>query len=264
MRIVSHIVLFAAVFCMAVGDEKNYQQVGTIEGNWDHVDTDNIGFLYLTKGDELRRFTSDGTLQFMYSDKSLGAITSVDATNSLRIIVFYQDLAQLCMLDNTLSLQGEPISLDELGFDQVTEVCASNNNHLWLFDRTAFRLIRVNHLMEYQYSTTHLNQLLGLDVNPNFMLEQNNWLYVNDPNHGIFVFDNYGTYSKTIPIKGLAEFQVGEDVIYYIKDQQLHYYHLRLLREEKIETPRQNFSDLKIHSKRLFIQYQDKVEIWSR
>ena len=69
--------------------------------------------------------------------------------------------------------------------------------------------------------------MTGLTLDPNFMLERDNSLYLNDPETGILIFDKYGTYSKTIPVKGLTSFQVFDRKIIYITGQEINIYDTR-------------------------------------
>jgi hypothetical protein len=59
-------------------------------------------------------------------NKNLGDISFVDASNMLRILVFYKDFLQVVFLDNTLSANGETVSFDKIGFQQAQLVCSSH------------------------------------------------------------------------------------------------------------------------------------------
>jgi hypothetical protein len=254
--------LFIALLCLG-SPPTEYKLVTTLASSADLMTSDNLGNLYLASEETLEKHLRDGSLQYKYSDLTLGKITSIDASNSLRVTLFYRDLSQVVILDNTLSPQSDAVALDQLGYSQVTQVCTSNNNHLWLYDRTAFSLIRVDRHLEAVTTTNYLNQILGKDLDPNFMVEYNNWLYLNDPKIGILVFDNFGTYSKTIPITNLTSFQVLDDGLYYVLNARLMKYDFRALMESEVVLPEQGFEGVQLQKNRLFIRQHAGLSIYS-
>ena len=70
-----------------------------------------------------------------------------------------------------------------------------------------------------------------------FMIEKDNAVYLNDPAIGIMVFDIFGNYSKTVPIKGLKKFQVFQDQIIYFDNGRLNAYGLITLDLKSIQLP---------------------------
>jgi hypothetical protein len=80
--------------------------------------TDNIGNIYTVNGDQISKFSPNGDLLKIYSNKKLGKISSVDASNPLRIVVYYKDFARVVLLDSQLSENGEGISLETLNLEQ--------------------------------------------------------------------------------------------------------------------------------------------------
>lgn len=52
-----------------------------------------------------------------------------------------------------------------------------------------FALVRLDSKLAVAQTTSNLNQLLGIEINPNFMCEYNNSVYLNNPSTGILVFD---------------------------------------------------------------------------
>src|SRR3712207_4895040 len=104
--------------------------------------TDNLGNVYLVKGDLLEKYDAQGKLFKTFSNKTLGKITSVDASNPLKLVVFYKEFNQVLFLDNMLSQSSEILQLNQLLPGQITLVSNSHNNGLWLFDSSTGSLIR--------------------------------------------------------------------------------------------------------------------------
>jgi len=74
----------------------------------------------------------------------------------------------------------------------------------------------------------NLQQVTGYTPEPNYMLERDNFLYLNDPATGILIFDKYGSYYKTVPVKGLASFQVFNRKLIYVEGDQISIYDTKL------------------------------------
>jgi hypothetical protein len=198
------------------------------------VDTftaDNLGNIYSVKEDELIKFLPSGKFFVRYSNLKLGTITTVDASNPLKILLYYRDFQQIVFLDDQLSLNSDLVSLEKLGYEQTELVCASTNNGFWIYNKQNNELIRFNENSKKAASTGNLKQVLQRDLNPVSMTEHNNYLFLNSPETGIYVFDMFGTFSKVISLKDLKEFQVSDNVIYYKKDSSLCSYNYKLFEE---------------------------------
>ncbi|MCB0482330.1 MAG: hypothetical protein KDC83_12945 [Flavobacteriales bacterium] len=221
---------------------QSLNKVQTISGSFDFVRMDNFGKLYLVKGNEVKMYGPDGNFLSQNSDKYLGDITDIDATNGLELLVFFEDQVQILFLDNQLGLKGRDIPLEELGFQQVSHACNSYGNGVWLFDKVKFQLTRLDKKNSFTANSGNLSQLLGFSVDPIYMRESNNWLYLLDRKKGILVFDIYGAYYKTIPVTGIDYFQVsGNNLIHYKKPYVLSFN----LKELETDTLWQTTSDIK-------------------
>ena len=180
---------------------------------------DNFGKLYLVSQNEISLLDPAGKFIVRNSNKLYGNISDLDASNGLELLLFFKDLSQVIFLDNQLAEKGKKLSLEEIGFDQVTLACTSQGMGVWLFDQTRFELTRVDQNGKFTSKSGNLMQVLGFAPQPNFMREYNNWVYLNDPKRGILVFDNFGAYYKTILIKNVDYFQIKEHHIFHTKDQ---------------------------------------------
>jgi hypothetical protein len=189
-----------------------------IKTKFDFFTTDNIGNIYMIKEDELVKYLPSGKFFMRYSNLKLGNISTVDATNPLKIVLYYRDFQQIIFLDDQLSENSDVVSLEKLGYEQTELVCASNNNSFWIYDKQNNELNRFNENSKKITSTGNLKQILQRDLSPNFMLEHNGYLYLNSPETGVYVFDVFGAFSKVISIKNLRQFQVSENIIYYQRD----------------------------------------------
>jgi hypothetical protein len=141
--------------------------------------------------------------------------------------LYYHDFQQIVFLDNQLTVNSEPISLEALGYEQSDLVCASANNSFWIYNKQNNELVRFNENSKKIAATGNLKQILQVELKPNFMKEYNGFLFLNSPETGIFVFDIFGTFNKIISLKDLKRFDINSDIIYYQKDSSFCSYNYR-------------------------------------
>jgi hypothetical protein len=245
--------------CFSFTADDKLKDLYTIRAKADLFTTDNFGNTYLVKADEMRKYNPQGELLKIFSAKSLGKISSVDASNPLRVLLFYKDFASILFVDDLLSQNGDVINLLDLSLEQSDAVCTSFNNGLWFFNRQNANLIRLDENLQTVVNTGNLNRLLNATFKPNFLLEHNGYVYLNNPTEGIFVFDIYGTYFKTIPIKDLDRFQVKENLLIYFADGQLRSYNLKLLTEANM--PFAGAVDARVEKENYYLFYKDSVQV---
>jgi len=231
--------------------------------NAEMVFTDRLGDVYTVKGDALIKYKSNGSLFRIYSNKSLGQITRVDATNPLKVIVFYQDLSRVVFVDNTLSESGEPLRLETLDREQVNQVCWSYDNGIWLYDPVNFYLTRLDQRLKINVDIRNLNQILGFAPIPNWMEEYGNHLFMSIPGRGILQFDIFGTYLRNIPIRDAEQFHVaGNFVLYRNKKQELNVYDMKALQNSAWEIPGGDFLDFSFVQNKLYVLQRDSLKAY--
>jgi hypothetical protein len=171
------------------------------------IEIDQYGYFYIIDQDNLIKYDSEGHTLYHFSNKLLGNIDQIDISNPLRPLLFYKDQGLIIVLDNTLSQQKEPISLNELGLYQTSCIANSNfDNGIWLYDIDVNEIIKINHLSEVNYRSGNLSVLIPNMEFPILNLkEKNRKLYVVTRNK-IFVMDQFGSLLSVITLsaeKGL-------------------------------------------------------------
>ena len=218
-----------------------------------NIEADQVGNLYITNNEEIIQINQKGEELNRYSNKQLGKISYLDISSSLKPLVFYQNLSQIIFLDNRLYPRTEKISLEQIGFPQATLVCASYMNGLWIFDQVDISITRLDRNGEETAKVINLNQLLGIEINPIFMMEKYNKLYLYDKNYGIFVFDVYGNFAKKLPILGLEKFKISNNLIYYPAKNEVILYDQVGLVETKLPLPISNPLNVYLSGNKIWI-----------
>ncbi len=227
----------------------------------DYFISDNLGNAYIIKGNEIFKYLPNGKLFNRYSNLMLGNITSVDATNPLKLLLFYRDFSKIQVLDNQLS-ENRVISLQDLGLEQSTLACTSFDNGFWVYDQISFSLIRFNQAFDKTQEVRNINQNIGYEPQPNFLHESGDWVYLNNPETGVLVFDIFGTYFKTIPLKGLKDFQIAGDNLLYFNDGKLQSYNLKTLQQAEVQIPPDEIQMLRVEKEKLMILTKESLKVY--
>lgn len=249
-------------FLFSVKLSAQYSLATEVEVKADYFTSDNLGNAYLINGHEIFKYLPNGKLFNRYSNLMLGNITSVDATNPLKLLLFYRDFSKIQFLDNQLSENRGVISLQDLGLEQSTLACISFDNGFWVYDQISFSLIRFNQAFDKTQEVRNINQNIGYEPQPNFLHESGDWVYLNNPGTGILVFDIFGTYFKTIPIKGLTDFQIAGENLLYFKEGKLLSYNLKTLQEAEVQIPYDEIKMLRVEKEKLMILTKENLKIY--
>jgi hypothetical protein len=246
-----------------VFSQSKFSLIKTIDVESDFFTSDNQSNVYVVKGNELTKFDKTGKELYKYSNKNFGNISFVDASNMLRVLVFYKDFLQVVLLDNTLSITGDPINLEKVGFQQTQLVCSSHNNGLWVYDQQNFELIRFDQGLVKTQQTGNLTAALNVDLQPNFILEYDNKVYLNNPTSGILMFDVYGTYYKTIPVKNAACFQPIGEWVYYMEKDKVKAYNVKSTEEKEFTMPQEKFDNFRLELGILMLRTEKSISLFS-
>lgn len=217
--------------------------------------TDQTGSYYEIYSNQIIKIGKNGQRQFTYSNNILGEISSVDVSNPMKIVVFFKDFSKVVVLDNTLTEQGGVLDLNEISLEETSLACTSYNNGIWYYNPVKFQLTRIENTINITNTSANISTLLNKNIQPNFLVEFNNRVYLNDSTQGVLVFDIYGTYLKTIPIFGLTTFQVKEKFLLYVNQLgQIETYDFFTL-EKTIYKPLQHSKvrTVRIENKTIFI-----------
>lgn len=228
--------------------------------------TDKLGNCYVvSENNQVTKYNSQGVDEANFSDKNMGKLKWVDATNPLKILLFYTDFNQVTVLDNKLSLRIQ-ISLRDLNILQPLLVCTSINEGLWIFDQQDFQLKRLGMDLKIVQESGNITQLTGQVLHPTQLIEANGYVYINNPSTGVLIFDLFGTYYKTIPIKDIASIQIVNDDLFYYKDNQLMRYNLKTIQEINIPLPEMADSltlAVRIEQQKVYLLKQQHLNIYS-
>ncbi len=227
------------------------------------MQTDRLGNLYvLSQTNQLYKYDITGKLLSTLNYSYIGNITHIDASNPFELYLFYRELNAVVFLDNNLAYRGR-MNLSDAGIIQASSAARNYANGLWIFDQGDLQLKKLDRDAKIsQVSGNVLQYADTKNMAPNFIFDNGSKVFVNDSLLGIMVFDVFANYQKTIPIKGLKEFKILGDELYYVKSKKLMAYHLKTLQYKSIALPDSNFKGVCIEKEHLYLHMSDSVAIF--
>ncbi|MBP9198171.1 MAG: hypothetical protein KBF35_10910 [Saprospiraceae bacterium] len=179
------------------------------------AEVDNLGRLYvLDDKNRIINYKPDLTEQYRFANTRSGQVTTLDVTNPLKVVAFYDDFNQVKVLDNTLSIINELNLADK--FADISACGVTNDGHLWVFDPVQFKLIKINDSGVKVMESSNVNDFGMVDVKITDIREKGNFVVLCDRNKGFYIFDNLGQYLYFFESKDIKSFQFdGRNIYYY-------------------------------------------------
>ncbi len=216
----------------------NIKSLDKIRG--DKIYLDPQGNLYVIQDALLHKYNGRGDFLYSYSNFSLGNITTADVTNPMKIMLYYQETNTILFLDERLAPITDKIDLFTKRYTTISMAAYTTDNQIWLYDYAGMDLVILD-LYLNPVARVHYN---FPDFHPTQMFEiPGKNVIMHNPGKGVYFFDSFGTYIKTVGIQSKNDIQIIDNIIYYLKDGQLHRYNFKELSEEiiplKIKDPMQ-------------------------
>jgi hypothetical protein len=257
-------IIFAVSFSLNLSaqDKKDPLLLNTININGQYLTTDVLDNFYVIDQNNLYRYDADGRLLYTHSTLNDGNFTSVDVTDPLKILLFSRDFGHIRYLDNTLSANGDVISLTDFGFVNASLACNSYESGVWIYDPVSIQLVRFNNNFQASQFSGNIAQLAGFEISPGFLVENNNMVYLSDTAKGILVFDRYGAFLKTLPYKHVLSLQVSGDKLFLFSGNEIIAYDNKTSQEYRLPVPVKGAVSASLAHGRLYVLSAGKVCIY--
>ena len=240
----------------------NYSLISSFPVKANSLSVDNFGNFYAVGNNQVVKFDKLGNKLQTYEEVKYGKIGSIDISNPMKIVLYYPDFMQAVLLDRFLAYF-TTYNFFDLGYQNVTAVGSSSDGYLWFYDNLSFTLKKVDQTGKVQIQSQPVNQLINQVIAPTFITERAGQVYVNDPAVGVLVFDNFGAYYKTIPIKGLLRFQIFQEQIIYFEDDKLKSYNPVTFDAKQISLPDTiGIKQAVIEKERIGILHADRIDFY--
>lgn len=236
--------------------------VKTLQIKSDIISSDNLGNLYAIEGNTIRKYTRNGELYAEYTNTRIDKFNSLDASNPLKILLFSKSSAEIIRLDNKLAQQGSTSVLYHADLVSPAMTCNSYDNGVWIWDNALNEIVRLNQNAAIDYRTGNLINITGDNPEIKMIREKDFLLYVAAPSHGLLIFDRHANYVRSVPLKDINLFQLGNNRIIYMNNGKLKSYNMKTFQETSLDLPVKSCINAIVEGKHMFIQHTDSISIF--
>lgn len=228
------------------------------------VSADHLSNVYWATDGTLNKYDFDKDEYFVYNNPGLGAIEYINVFNPFNILVYYKDYNQYVFLDNKLNPNLNAFSPSNNGYFDVQLAAVFDQNNIWFYDQVTDKIYKwsltQNKLL---HTSLQINQLSSYSERPNFIYATLKNVYLNIPDIGILVFDNFGSYQRTLPIKNLNQFYLSKSSIVFEKEGLLEKFNDFTKSSTNFKLPTAQYLDLYYNQDKLYLLTENLVKIYT-
>lgn len=171
--------------------------VRVLERSANYASTDALLNCYLiTTDNRLEKYDSSGRLVAYYLNNRLGKPSTIDASNPMKLALWYADFQVVAFLDRTLSEMGL-LRLNAVGFQQITAVATASDGNLWAYDAAAFKLYKLGPQGERLFESQAMTQFELVPQQATMLSEINGSVWLLDELGMVWVFDLFGQLQRS-------------------------------------------------------------------
>lgn len=201
-------VFFVIVSCFIAGfagaqiTDSSFSLVKTYKGDVAGAALDNLDDLYIISSTgQVKKFGPKGDSIGVFNGiRNYGKLTAIDVTNPLKPLLFYKDFSTVVILDRFLANRSS-LGLRKYNVLQPSAIGLSYDNNIWVFDTYDNKLKKIDEAGNLLLQTDDFRSLFNQSFAPQKIINDNGFVYLADSAVGVFVFDNYGTFKRKIPLK---------------------------------------------------------------
>ncbi len=268
MRVLKAI-LFTLFFCSAINataqKDSSFEFIGTIAGNISYFNVDNLDNIYfITSTNQLRKINSKGDSVGVFNDvKRFGIPAFIDVTNPLKILAYYKSFSTAIVLDRLLNARNT-INFRKQNIFTVKAIATSYDNYIWLFDEQDYKLKKIDDEGKVLLETNDCRMLFDSVPSPNKIIDQDNFVYLYDPEKGFYIFDYYGGFKNRLPFINWNNVEVSGKTIYGFLDNKLFTYQLNsfTLKEYKLPPFFGDYIAIKAMNGKVYVLNDKGIDIY--
>jgi hypothetical protein len=224
---------------------------------------DNTGNIYLYGADILEKKSAGQLPSFSQSIKSMGEIDEILPINALKTYLFSESQQQLCLIDNTLSIQSSCMDLEEYEIQYALRCAISGRPDLvYIYDQFNSTLFLLNTKTKtIIQKVPNLEGLLNQELEIVELKEYENDLFIRTATNKVYQLDMFLNLKKQLP-------EPHKCLIFYkgsIVDKdntQLIFTHLESNEKKVIPLDKISASELKIIGNSFYFSTKFEIKIY--
>lgn len=212
------------------------------------------------------KYSPDGKELFYYNNNTRGELGYIDVTDPFNLLLFYPELQVIATLDRTLNESGV-LRLFSAGVVNATAIGLATDNNIWVYDQANFQLRKVGQDGQVLLASDNLSAQLIQAPQATQLTAQQNKLYLNCPEQGVFVFDNFGQFHQLLPYKHVREIQLLDSKVLLYQAERVRVYDLKTLQEHTLRDaiPTDSILQVRYQGNRYYqLTDEGKVAVYQR
>jgi hypothetical protein len=222
------LLFFASVLSCAMSfaqTDSVFRFTKNIDGDFTYFNVDNLDNIYLlNSNNQLKKLNSNGDSAGVFNDvRKYGRLFSIDVTNPLKLLLYYQNFSTIVVLDRFLNIRNV-INLRKQNIFNVKTVATSYDNNIWLFDEGDAKLKKIDDNGEVLTETVDCRLLFDTVPSPTQIIDQDGFVNLYDPEKGFYIFDIYGSLKSKTAFLHWKNVEVINKNLYGFSDSVLYQY----------------------------------------
>ncbi|KAA9041701.1 hypothetical protein FW778_06685 [Ginsengibacter hankyongi] len=227
---------------------------------------DNLGELYIINTDnQLKKYDEQGDSIGVFNQVTkFGKLSYVEAQNPWKAILFYKNYSTIVLLDKYLNVLSS-INLRKQNIFQVNALTTSYDNNIWLYDEQDNKLKKLDDSGNKLFETVDFRLLFDSVPSPQKIIDSNGFVYLYDPEKGLYIFDYYGSFKSKLPFLHWTDITVIDKQIYGFDEENLYRYSPPFPDAKKyILSPElQNNNSIKVSNHKIYVLKNQQLRIYS-
>lgn len=209
MKLILGIISSLLFFSASAQHDSDLQLIKVIGVDIIDFTVDNLGNVFLiNKDNQLKKLGPNFDSIGVFNDvRKYGKLYSIDATNPLKLLLYYKDFGTVVVLDRLLSTR-TTIDLRQQNIFQARAISQSFDNGIWVYDELDAKLKRLNEKGVIIDRSNDFRQIFDVLPSPVSITDQDQFVYLYDPEKGLYVFDYFGALKNKVALLGWEDFQV--------------------------------------------------------
>jgi len=158
------------------------------------------------------------TTRYFYQNPRLGRLTSVDFTNPIRPLLFYQDAQTIVWLNRNFT-ELRSINLLDLGFAAIDAVAYAPNEGLWLYASDQQKLLQVDLNGKVGYQSAELSQVFNQAIRATQLVANAQQVALRTGSNRLLLFGPFGAY-RTELLRGGTSLHLAKDRLVFYEGAQ--------------------------------------------
>ena len=205
-------------------DSLRFQRAIQVEATF--VTSDHLANTYLISvNNAIEKYDSLGRQMAAFTNKRLGNATFLDASNPLKILVWYPDFQTVLWLDRTLTEMGR-LDFTKIDLYSVRCVAMAFDGNIWVFDDAISKAIKLSLDGLILLESPPLNIYFPRRFSATRIRDSGQFVSLNDPSSGFCSLDQYANIATIYSSFRIADFETAGEWLFYVDSTALHFQHL--------------------------------------